>query len=78
IPPAHTQPRMKNPPLELQTITPEADRWIEAKEGGTNQSPPNRAIKWVPRWENNTQGTILSSHYKNYRVLNGDPYYVAA
>jgi hypothetical protein len=45
-------------------------------QGGTAYAPPNRAIKWVPRWENTRQGQILNSFYTKYRVLVGDPYYV--
>ncbi|MEV5672834.1 NucA/NucB deoxyribonuclease domain-containing protein [Streptomyces sp. NPDC052503] len=52
--------------------------FASTREGGTSLEPPNRATMWVPLWENNTQGTILSKHYREFRVLNGDAYYVAA
>ncbi|MFI9718266.1 NucA/NucB deoxyribonuclease domain-containing protein [Streptomyces sp. NPDC052396] len=45
-------------------------------QGGTAYAPPNRAIKWVPLSENNSQGGILKNFYDTYHILPGDNFYV--
>ncbi|MCQ4084079.1 NucA/NucB deoxyribonuclease domain-containing protein [Streptomyces sp. RB6PN25] len=45
-------------------------------EGGTFYAPPNRAIAWVPRAEQNEQGGFLNALYSTNRILPGDPFYV--
>lgn len=66
------------PGQEYNPTSPSCDEYPFASthQGGTAYAPPNRAIKWVPRWENTRQGQILNSFYAKYRVLVGDPYYI--
>ncbi|WHM40949.1 NucA/NucB deoxyribonuclease domain-containing protein [Streptomyces sp. BPTC-684] len=69
----------QTPPPGLPFPEPQCDEYPYAStyEGGTTQAPPNRATMWVPAQENRRQGSYLSRFYREFRVLDGDPYYVA-
>ncbi|MFD4862894.1 NucA/NucB deoxyribonuclease domain-containing protein [Streptomyces atratus] len=47
------------------------------KEGGTKLPASQRGIKFVPDKEQDTQGGRVSGFKKQYRVLDGDAFYVA-
>ncbi|MEU8976650.1 NucA/NucB deoxyribonuclease domain-containing protein [Streptomyces monashensis] len=66
------------PPQKFNATTPTCDEYPFAStyQGGVRYAPPNRAIKWVPKWENDLQGNILLDFYRQNRILIGDPYYI--
>ena len=53
--------------------------FASSKEGGTALPAIDRIIQWVPAAQNKQQGQILSSFYRENRVLRGvDAFYVQA
>ncbi|MGW7003938.1 NucA/NucB deoxyribonuclease domain-containing protein [Streptomyces sp. NPDC054933] len=50
--------------------------FADTTQGGTKYAEPNRAIKWVPLGENNSQGAILRNFFGQYHILPSDNFYI--